>query len=861
MHGTAVNDDQIFSNVPMGFFIAYNGAQFNSVGISSNGFIWFGATPPAGTNYNPISSATASTAYICAFAKNLESRSATGGGELRSRLSGTAPHRIFTIQWKNYQRFTTGTTNNGDIFNFQIRLFEYNQSIEIVYGAMTTNLNSTAQVGMRSTVNTNFMNRVVNATNVWNNSIAGTVNSATVSYTTIRMPASGQTYRWIPTSLLNSNLSGGDLDTVPNGMTELINSNTALTASFVDEGGITSLGIQRFVNGVSIPWVAMDKLSGDATSGLWQVVLSNINVNSDVVYLYRIINPSGFFKYSGTIAYEVGYLRVYAPDDIIVPDNAQGSGIALSADASVSAVKITEVVFDRLAPGGNSGSPSYVPSGDIDLVELTNLSPNDVKLDDMTVRVTSDNTQHQIIFPAGTILPGGGRVTIQAGGNAGQINTGVADELYFETGGTTNSLQSGTPFGVSLINDHADALDAVAFNGYQFSQASGVRVVHWYGDMASSLGKAGARRNTMTDHNTSTDWEFTDGSNIAEPGSMNPGLAAVSTSPAFSWSSDDIPGWTPVGSDVQMPVLVNGTYQVKVQCEDNGNVVEEALTVTVYTPAIPVADFVASEVSVFPNHTISFTDLSSDYPDTYLWSIAPNTFTFMNGTSANSALPEVKFNAPGSYSVTLNVTNELGSSQMTKNNFINVMPFLGVCVRPSQLFISNVSTSSATVSWDEGFAADSMEVRYAKNSGGGNGTQFYTTSFSAALSGLSPATSYYVKVRPWCGGAASDGYTQKKNFTTGSARLADYNNSSTGMQAVVFPNPAIGNFKVQLSNTDSKIIRIYIMDLAGKIISEESFAVSEGENVVSPAGTLSPGIYFVKVKADFEEKTFRVVVL
>ncbi len=860
VHGTAVNDDQLFSNIPMGFFISYNGAQFNSVGISSNGFIWFGITPPLGTNYNPISSTTASTAYICAFARNLESRSTSGGGELRSRLAGTAPHRIFTIQWKNYQRYSSGTANNGDIFNFQIRLFEYNQSIEIVYGAMTTTLNATAQVGMRSTVNTNFMNRVVNATNGWNNSIAGTVNTAAVSYTTTRMPASGQTYRWIPTSLVSNNLSGGDNDTIPNGNPDLLNQNTALTATFVDEGGITSLGIQRFINGVSLPWVAMNKLSGDDTSGVWQVELPNVSVNADVVYLYRIINPSGFFMYSGTIAYEVGYLRVYAPDDMVVPDNAQGSGINLSAGASVSAVKITEVVFDRLAPGGNAGSPSYVPNGDIDLIELTNLSPNAVKLDNLKVEVTSNNTQHQVVFPAGTVLTGGGRVTIQAGGNAGQVNTGVADELYFETGGATNALQSDTPFGIAMFNEQNDVLDAVAFNGYKFSQASGVRVVHWYGDIASSSGKAGARRTTMKDHNTSTDWEFTDGSKIAAPGSMNPGLAAISTSPSFSWSSIDIPGWTPSGSDVQLPVLANGTYNVIVACTDNGNVVDDELTVTVYTPAVPVADFVASEVNVFPNHTVSLTDLSSDYPDTYVWSIVPNTFSFVNGTMSNSASPQLQFTAPGLYSITLNVTNELGSSQMIKNNYVNVMPYLGVCVRPSQIIVSNVTTSSATVSWSEGFFADSMEVRYAKNNGGGNGNQIFTSTFSAALSGLAPATSYNVRVRPWCGGAASGGYTQKKNFTTGSARFAAYNNPSAGLQATVFPNPAIGTFQVKISNTGTNNIRIYIMDLAGKIISEESFATSEGENVINPTA-LSPGMYIVKVATESEEKVFRVIIL
>ncbi len=861
VRGTSLNDNQIFSNVPIGFFIAYNGASYNSLGISSNGFIWFGATAPAGSNYTPISSTTASAAYICAFAKNLESRSATGGGELRTRLSGTAPHRIFTIQWKNYQRFSSGTADNGDIFNFQIRLFEYNQSVEIVYGAMTTNVTSTAQVGMRGHANTNFMNRVVNSTNLWNNSVSGTVNTSTVSYSPTRVPASGQTYRWIPTSLVNSSLSGGAIDTVTNGMTDLQAGSTALTASFTEEGGITSLGIQRFVNGISQPWVAMNKLSGNDTTGVWQVTLPDVNVNADVVYLFRIINPSGFFMYSEIIAYEVGYLRTYAPDDFVVPDNLQGSGISLSAEASVSAVKITEVVFDRLAPGGNSTTPSYVPSSDVDLIELTNLSPDDVRLDGMILRVTSAGNGHELEFPSGTILPGGGRATIQAGGSAGQVITGIADELYFETGGVSNTLHSDTPSGIALYNKYNDVLDAVAFNGYTFTDQPAVRIVHWYGAIASSIGKAGARRTTMTDHNTSTDWEFLDVNIMAQPGTMNPGLAAISESPSFSWSSDDIPGWVPSGSDVQLPILNNGTYLIKNKCTDNGYMVYDNLTVIVYTPMIPVADFTASETSVYPNHTISLIDLSSDYPDNYDWNITPGSFTLMEGTSLTSKLPRISFNLPGSYSITLTVTNELGNTSVTKTDYINVVPFLGVCIKPDQLTISGVTNTSATVSWSEGFVADSMQVRYAKSTGGGGGNQFFTTSSVAVLSGLTPATNYNVRVRPWCNGVATDGYTSKTFFTTGGARLALESVDEMDFSATIFPNPATNDFQLQFYSQEQRMMALSISDLTGKIIAVEKFVATEGKSHYKPATLLTPGVYVVKVIADDSEQVMRLVIL
>lgn len=860
VHGTSTNDDQQFLNIPIGFFIAYNGSSYNTVGISANGYIWFGPSAPATTNYTPISSASVATAFVCAFARNLESRSAAGGGELRTRLTGTAPTRIFTIQWKNYQRFTTGVSDNGDIFNFQIRLHEYNQRIEIIYGVMSTNTSSTAQVGMRGSVNTNFMNRAVNATNIWNNSIAGTANTSIASYTPTRMPASGQTYRWTPTSLLGSSLAGGALDTVTNSMPQLVSGSTALTASFVEEGGITSIGIQRFINGVSQPWAAMTKLSGDAISGTWQTTLPDVNTNADVVYLHRIINPSGFFMYSGSIAYEVGYLRAYLPDDMLVDVSTQGSGINIPAAASISSIKITEVVLDRTVGGGSLTAPSYVPGSDIDLVELTNLSTEAVRMDGMQIRIMSDVSLHEFTFSAGTIIPGGGRLTVQAGGNSGQVATGNPTELYFETGGTSNMLQSGTAAGVALYNGHNDVLDAVAVNGYKFPVASSVRVVHWYGDLPSSAGNAGVRRTTMTDHNSSADWEFLNGTNQSGIGSMNPGLDATTIFPEYEWSSDDIPGWSSTGSFAQLPVLANGAYNIKTRVIDNGYFADAYTNVTMYTPAIPVADFTVSEVSVYQHQVVTLTDLSSDYPDNLLWNITPATFIFVNGTSSGSTAPQIQFNAPGTYAVTLTATNELGSSVITKSDYITVMPYLGVCKSPSQISVDNITTTSANVSWSEGFDADSMQIRYANVSGGGNGVQVYTGSSSVQLSGLTPSTNYYARVRSWCNGIASDAFTSKMYFTTNAARLAMYDNSTDSFNATLFPNPSNGNFQVDVKGGTGNKINLRIINISGQVIYTRSY-ILYADATLTPDIKLLPGIYFVAVSDGVAEEIMRLVII
>jgi len=58
-------------------------------------------------------------------------------------------------------------------------------------------------------------------------------------------------------------------------------------------------------------------------------------------------------------------------------------------------------------------------------------------------------------------------------------------------------------------------------------------------------------------------------------------------------------------------------------------------------------------------------------PTSWLWTITPNTFNFVNGTSASSQNPEVEFTAAGSYSVTLDATNAFGTNSLTKPSFVS----------------------------------------------------------------------------------------------------------------------------------------------------------------------------------------------
>ena len=79
----------------------------------------------------------------------------------------------------------------------------------------------------------------------------------------------------------------------------------------------------------------------------------------------------------------------------------------------------------------------------------------------------------------------------------------------------------------------------------------------------------------------------------------------------------------------------------------------------------PIANFNTSVTSGCFPLTVSFQDLSTGNPTTYQWS-------FGNGTNSNVPSPSVTYFTPGTYTISLTVSNSSGSNTMTKTNYITV---------------------------------------------------------------------------------------------------------------------------------------------------------------------------------------------
>ncbi len=103
---------------------------------------------------------------------------------------------------------------------------------------------------------------------------------------------------------------------------------------------------------------------------------------------------------------------------------------------------------------------------------------------------------------------------------------------------------------------------------------------------------------------------------------------------------------------------------------------------------IPSADFSANDSTVCTNASVSFTDLSTNSPSSWAWTVSPATHSFVGGTSASSQNPQIQFSAPGNYTISLSASNAFGSDTETKTGFIQVAANLS----PSVTISGNASS-------------------------------------------------------------------------------------------------------------------------------------------------------------------------
>ncbi len=202
---TGAWDDQTSSTIPVGFSFTANGSTSATIFASANGYLTKGT---ASLGYAPISSTGAAPFVAAGFARDLQG---VAGSEIRYQTTGTTPNQVFTMQWKNCKRY--GSTGTGDVLNFQIKLYETSNQIQIIYGSYVVGSSTSTdlQVGLRGITNADYFNRTT--TTNWSASTAGAANNAAMTLSTTVFPANGLTftYNLIPpgVAVIGSPANGG----------------------------------------------------------------------------------------------------------------------------------------------------------------------------------------------------------------------------------------------------------------------------------------------------------------------------------------------------------------------------------------------------------------------------------------------------------------------------------------------------------------------------------------------------------------------------------------------------------------------------------------------------------------------------
>jgi PKD repeat protein len=155
----------------------------------------------------------------------------------------------------------------------------------------------------------------------------------------------------------------------------------------------------------------------------------------------------------------------------------------------------------------------------------------------------------------------------------------------------------------------------------------------------------------------------------------------LSTNNPTSWTWSFLPvtvtfveGTDANSQNPQVQFNESGNYTVELTATNASGYDLETKTDYISASPKPLADFSADIISPAIGEVVSFTDLSTNNPTSWVWSILPVTVTFVGGTDANSQNPQVQFNESGNYTVELISTNTYGNDTETKPDYISAIP-------------------------------------------------------------------------------------------------------------------------------------------------------------------------------------------
>ncbi len=289
--------------------------------------------------------------------------------------------------------------------------------------------------------------------------------------------------------------------------------------------------------------------------------------------------------------------------------------------------------------------------------------------------------------------------------------------------------------------------------------------------------------------------------------------------------------WSTGATTQSITVSTAGSYTVTVTNASGCSGTSAPVVVTVISQCTKPIITAGGSTTLCPGQTVK---LTSSVSSSYLWS-----------TGATTRSITVK--TEGSYTV----TNSTGCTSDP-----TVVTSL-TCANPAGLAVSNLTATSATLSWTAIPCAASYSVQYRKK-----GTTAWTTVTSATpsvtLTGLSAGTTYQWNVTATCSSSSKSAKVTGANFTTSSSLMsAKLEDLQTGtLHATVFPNPAKDDALLVVTGAGSSI-SVVLYDMVGKALWTSGKV--NNTQIQLPLSNLSNGTYLVYVTSGGESATLKLV--
>lgn len=398
---STTSDYSAYNNIPVGFTFTFNGSNYTTLSIADDGYLNF-------IGSGSSSSFFTSTSYTNGIAAVNADLCGDGAGEIRYELTGTAPNRVFVVQWKNYKNYYyTG------LLNFQIRLSETSNKVEIIYGSCTPSSTSyTASVGIKGTTTSDFQVRT--STTSWTATTAGTSNSSKVTIDGTIAPVSGLTfaYQLFPMNYTSSTTIQLQSQTLPGAvaaqvlkipvvmtgsLTPKTLTNLAIGASGTNLANVTSArvyytgttdafstttqygtaitslaatnnfaGSQVLANGTNYFWLVYDIDPAATINNVLDAECTQMTIGG-INYVPTVTAPAGNLKISGPLSgtYTVGTGGNYANFDSFVLDL---TALGIQGDITLNVISDIAVTSAITLPvpveSGAGGYYIYIkPSG------------------------------------------------------------------------------------------------------------------------------------------------------------------------------------------------------------------------------------------------------------------------------------------------------------------------------------------------------------------------------------------------------------------------------------------------------------------------------------------------------------------